>query len=272
MKSAYRHAGGKRDGMLFGDTDVVKPTGKLLRKGSEPRTVFHTGADHGEFIVLFRSGAQKTARAFRKRVLGGAETTSDAVVITGVFLRFRHSLPLLCFQVKKDRGIAVFQIGEQTDEGADVVSVEDPDVFQPDRLDHRRFVQTDFERTFHSFQLSSDPLLPDRPFGKSHRSAVALFGRDPGKKFIKPVVVHRDGHAVIVDDHDKLFRLFVSRSQCLEIFAVEQRGVSHDVYHVVIFPEGIARSAEPQTRRNGISRMSGAENVVLAFRGERKAA
>lgn len=98
-------------------------------------------------------------------------------------------------------------------------------------------------------------------------AAVPLFRRDFGDGAVERGVVGADGHAVVVEHHEEVFRLFLGGKHRLERQTVAERRVADEADDAVAFAAQIARVAQTDARRDGVAAVTGDEGVVFALEG-----
>ncbi len=218
VQTRQRHPGRAGDRMLFGDAYVESPLREGRREPVEARGVEHGGSNRDDVIALRTQSHELLAEDVRPdrrsagQQLAGLRverpTHGVQVVLVVLFCR-RVTESLLREHVHNDRTAEVLGQLERLLDCRLVVSVDRPDVLEPQVLEHalgsQRVLEPLLDRMQHVIERGSYELGPLQatPDVRKHLF-VAGIRAETGQVLGEPPHRGGVGAAVVVDDDDKL--------------------------------------------------------------------
>ena len=279
-------AGGKGDGVLLGDADVVVALGKALLKLHQARTLAHGRRDAHQARVVRGHVAQPLAKDLGEALfgrLGGRHQAHGRVELAGAVVGHRVGLgQLVALALPGDHvqelraglgGHQAADVLQRGDQRVQVVPVDGADVVEAELLEQGG-------RHHHALGLLLQPLgqLEQRRHRAQHGLADVLGrGVEVAAHQLRQIAVERahrraDGHVVVVEHHQQArVALDAGVVERLEGHARRHGAVADDGHGLAVLALLPRRQRHAQRRRDAGGRVRGAEGVVRALVAARKA-
>ena len=274
------HAGGKRQRMLLGDADIRvsirEPLGEIHQAGAlahgrcngpEPSVGFGGIADP----VAEHPGVGNAPASRGQFARQGIEGT-DAVECHRLAFRRLVATTLLGHHVEQARPAHALEVTEVVQQQRQVVAVHRPDVAETEFLPEGSGKHHAFHVLFPAIGEIADSGCP--PQGGAPRvpePVVEPAGEHPGEVVAHRAHGGRDGHVVVVEDHQQIQVLERSRMvQGLEGHTARQGAIADHRHAVPLHALAACRKGHAQGSADGSTGMTGAEGVVLGFLAPRK--
>ena len=270
---------GERHGVLFGKPDIESAVRKCLLEGIDTGPGRHRRGDGNDLVVLFRLGDQAVGEhpgeggnigLWLVLDTGDDLEFGNAVIPVGGFFGRAVTLALRGHHVDQDGPLRliVADVTQDRQQMVEIVAVHRADIEEAELFEQR-------SAGHQPAGVFLGPLHPAldgarEPFGDvmSHvaQIAIALGRNQPRQVSAHRAHRRRDGHVVVVEDHDQPA---VQRAGVIEPLIghpAGQRAVPDYRDDPVLPALEIAADRETQPGRHRSRRVRGAERVVFALR------